>query len=60
MFKTMRHNMIMKKKSPELRYEWNNRKLITALKKSMINLIAFLVLSLLFFIVGISLYALRF
>ena len=60
MFKTMRHNIMMKKKSSELRYEWNNKKIITALKKSMINLIAFLVVSLLFFIVGISLYALRF
>ncbi len=60
MFKTMRHNMIMKKKSSELRYEWNNRKIITALKKSLINLIAFIIVSLLFFIVGISLYDLRF
>lgn len=60
MFKTMRHNMIMKKKSSELSHEWNNRKIITALKKSMINLIAFLIGFLLFFIVGISLYELRF
>ncbi len=60
MFKTMRHNMIMKKKSSELRYEWNNRKIITALKKSMINSIAFLIGFLLFFIVGILLYELRF
>ena len=60
MFKTMRHDMIIKKKTSELRYEWNNKSIKTALIRSMIKLITFLIVSLLFFLVGVSLYELRF